>query len=46
MVRGVVLPDEVAKDDTLAGIGVVVVVVVVLRTFGCYSSPLAAALSC
>ena len=44
VVRGAVLQDEAVKDDTLAGMGVVLVVVVVLRTFGCYSSPLAAAL--
>lgn len=43
LVREVALQDEVVKVDILAGMQVVVVVVV-LRTFGCHSPPLAAAL--
>jgi hypothetical protein len=43
VVQEVALQDEVVKDDTLAGMQVVEEVVV-LRTFGCHSSPLVAAL--
>lgn len=43
VVRAVVLRDEVVKVDILAGMQVVVEVVV-LKTFGCHSPPLATAL--